>query len=93
VLAALVLAGILAAPAGTAALLVGFGHPRRTSGAWPAVRRFAFAISGTPCLPPIHSAMTEVSTPAVKLLGSAAIAAFGRCAVPGRPGSAGCGGG
>jgi cellulose synthase/poly-beta-1,6-N-acetylglucosamine synthase-like glycosyltransferase len=46
-LAALVLAGILAAPAGTAALLVGSGHPRRTTGAWPATRRFTFAIAGT----------------------------------------------
>ncbi len=49
-LAALVLAGILGAPAGTAALLVGSGHPRRTSGAWPATRRFALAIAGTAVL-------------------------------------------
>jgi cellulose synthase/poly-beta-1,6-N-acetylglucosamine synthase-like glycosyltransferase len=45
-----VLAGILAAPAGTAALLVGSGNPRRTTGAWPATRRFAFAIAGTAVL-------------------------------------------
>jgi cellulose synthase/poly-beta-1,6-N-acetylglucosamine synthase-like glycosyltransferase len=50
VLAALVLAGILAAPAGTAALLVGSGHPARTTGAWPATRRFAFALVGTAVL-------------------------------------------
>jgi cellulose synthase/poly-beta-1,6-N-acetylglucosamine synthase-like glycosyltransferase len=50
VLAALVLAGILGAPVGTAALLVGSGHPRRTSGAWPATRRFALAIAGTAVL-------------------------------------------
>jgi glycosyltransferase involved in cell wall biosynthesis len=50
VLAALVLAGILGAPMGTAALLVGSGHPRRTSGAWPATRRFASAIVGTAVL-------------------------------------------
>jgi cellulose synthase/poly-beta-1,6-N-acetylglucosamine synthase-like glycosyltransferase len=50
VLAALVLAGILAAPVGTAALLLGSGHPRRTTGAWPAARRFAFAIVGTAVL-------------------------------------------
>jgi cellulose synthase/poly-beta-1,6-N-acetylglucosamine synthase-like glycosyltransferase len=50
VLAALVLAGIIAAPIGTAALLVK-SHPRaRTSGAWPATRRFAFAIIGTAVL-------------------------------------------
>jgi cellulose synthase/poly-beta-1,6-N-acetylglucosamine synthase-like glycosyltransferase len=47
VLAALVLAGILAAPLGTAALLIGSGHPRRTSGAWPTTRRFASALIGT----------------------------------------------
>jgi len=50
VLAALVLAGILGAPVGTAALLVGFGHPRRTTGAWPTARRFASAIVGTAVL-------------------------------------------
>ena len=46
-LAALVLAGILAAPVGTAALLIGSGHPARTAGAWPMTRRFAFAVVGT----------------------------------------------
>jgi cellulose synthase/poly-beta-1,6-N-acetylglucosamine synthase-like glycosyltransferase len=50
VLAALVLAGIIAAPVGTAALLAGSGHPRRTTGAWPATRRFTFAIVGTAVL-------------------------------------------
>jgi cellulose synthase/poly-beta-1,6-N-acetylglucosamine synthase-like glycosyltransferase len=50
VLAALVLAGIIGAPVGTAALLVASGHPRRTSGAWPATRRFASAIVGTAVL-------------------------------------------
>ncbi len=49
-LAALVLAGLLGAPVGTAALLVGSGHPRRTRGAWPTTRRFAFAIVGTAVL-------------------------------------------
>ena len=49
-LAALVLAGILAAPMGTAALLVSSRHPKRTTGAWPATRRFAFAIVGTAVL-------------------------------------------
>jgi cellulose synthase/poly-beta-1,6-N-acetylglucosamine synthase-like glycosyltransferase len=47
VLAALVLAGIIGAPLGTAALLVGSGHPSRTHGAWPATRRLTFAIVGT----------------------------------------------
>jgi len=47
VLAALVLAGIVAAPIGTAGLLVQARRRVRTSGAWPAVRRFSFAIGGT----------------------------------------------
>jgi cellulose synthase/poly-beta-1,6-N-acetylglucosamine synthase-like glycosyltransferase len=47
VLAALVLAGIVAAPIGTAGLLVQARRRARTSGAWPAVRRFTFAIGGT----------------------------------------------
>ena len=46
-LAALVLAGIIAAPIGTAALLVQSRRRARTSGAWPSIRRFAFAIIGT----------------------------------------------
>jgi len=47
VLAALVLAGILGAPLGTAALLLGRGHPRRTTGKWPTTRRFGAAVAGT----------------------------------------------
>src|ERR1700756_4488423 len=47
VLAALVLAGIIAAPIGTAGLLVQARRRVRTSGAWPATRRFSFAIIGT----------------------------------------------
>src|SRR5262249_53818545 len=35
---------------GTAALLIGSGHPKRTTGAWPATRRFAAAIVGTAVL-------------------------------------------
>ena len=49
-LAALVLAGIVAAPIGTAALLVHSSRRARTSGAWPAIRRFGFAIGGTAVL-------------------------------------------
>ncbi len=49
-LAALVLAGIVAAPIGTAALLVQSRRRVRTSGAWPATRRFAFAVGGTAVL-------------------------------------------
>ena len=47
VLAALVLAGIVAAPVGTAGLLVQARRRSRTSGTWPAVRRFSFALAGT----------------------------------------------
>ena len=46
-LAALVLAGIVAAPVGTAGLLIRGRGRGRTSGTWPAVRRFAWAIGGT----------------------------------------------
>ena len=46
-LAALVLAGIIAAPVGTAALLIGRGHPHRTTGAWATTRRLAFKVAGT----------------------------------------------
>lgn len=46
-LAALVLAGVLAAPIGTIALLIGTRRPRRTTGAWPTTRRLATAVLGT----------------------------------------------
>jgi cellulose synthase/poly-beta-1,6-N-acetylglucosamine synthase-like glycosyltransferase len=47
VLAALVLAGIIAAPVGTGALLVQARRRARTSGAWPTIRRLFFAVTGT----------------------------------------------
>ena len=46
-LAALVLAGIVAAPLGTAGLLVQARRQSRSAGTWPAIRRFGFAIGGT----------------------------------------------
>ncbi len=46
-LAALVLAGLIAAPIGTAGLLVQSRRRAATAGAWPAVRRFTLAIGGT----------------------------------------------
>ena len=49
-LAALVLAGIIAAPIGTACLLVRARRPIRTAGIWPSIRRFGFAIGGTAVL-------------------------------------------
>ena len=49
-LAALVLAGIVAAPIGTAALLIRSRRRARTAGVWPAVRRLAFAVGGTAAL-------------------------------------------
>jgi hypothetical protein len=50
VLAALVLAGIVAAPIGTAALLVQSRRRVRTVGTWPTIRRFGLAIGGTAAL-------------------------------------------
>jgi cellulose synthase/poly-beta-1,6-N-acetylglucosamine synthase-like glycosyltransferase len=50
VLAALVLAGIIAAPVGTGALLVQARRRARTAGAWPSFRRFFLAICGTALL-------------------------------------------
>jgi cellulose synthase/poly-beta-1,6-N-acetylglucosamine synthase-like glycosyltransferase len=47
VLAALVLAGIVAAPIGTLALLVKSSGNVRDTGAWPPLRRFATAVGGT----------------------------------------------
>jgi glycosyltransferase involved in cell wall biosynthesis len=47
VLAALVLAGIIAAPAGTIALLVKSSGQARMTGAWPPIRRFTTAVTGT----------------------------------------------
>jgi cellulose synthase/poly-beta-1,6-N-acetylglucosamine synthase-like glycosyltransferase len=47
VLSALVLAGILAAPLGTAVLLVRDRPPARSNGAWPTTRRLLLALIGT----------------------------------------------
>jgi cellulose synthase/poly-beta-1,6-N-acetylglucosamine synthase-like glycosyltransferase len=44
---ALLIAGLVAAPLGTFALLVRARRPARTAGAWPSTRRFIFAIAGT----------------------------------------------
>ena len=50
-LQALLLAGIIAAPLGSAALfLPGRGPGLRGAGVWPAVRRFVLAILGTAVL-------------------------------------------
>jgi cellulose synthase/poly-beta-1,6-N-acetylglucosamine synthase-like glycosyltransferase len=57
VLAALVLAGILAAPLGTTALLIGSRRPSRTTGGWPATRRLVLAIIGTAVLAALVSAV------------------------------------
>ncbi len=46
-LAALVLAGIVAAPIGTACLLVQARRRARTAGTWPAARRLILAVGGT----------------------------------------------
>ncbi len=46
-LAALLLAGILAAPAGSALLFLPARKHARTSGAWPEIRRLGLAVAGT----------------------------------------------
>jgi cellulose synthase/poly-beta-1,6-N-acetylglucosamine synthase-like glycosyltransferase len=46
-LAALLLAGIIAAPLGSAALLLPVGERTRPPGSWPTTRRFAMAVLGT----------------------------------------------
>src|SRR5690349_8284288 len=45
--AALVLAGIVAAPIGTICLLIQPSRRRRVTGAWPTARRLLFAVAGT----------------------------------------------
>jgi len=47
VLAALLLAGIIAAPLSSAALFLPVGRRRNVAGAWPATRRLVFALAGT----------------------------------------------
>ncbi len=61
-LAALVLAGIVAAPVGTAGLLVQARRRARTAGTWPAIRRLAFALAGT-------AALAAIVVAALRLLG------------------------
>ncbi|MBO0833040.1 MAG: glycosyltransferase, partial [Actinobacteria bacterium] len=46
-LAALVLAGVVAAPIGTASLLARARHRTRTAGAWPTARRLILAVGAT----------------------------------------------
>lgn len=46
-LASLVLAGIIAAPVGTAGLLVAGRRPARITGPWASFRRLATAVCGT----------------------------------------------
>src|SRR6266566_277567 len=46
-LAALLLAGMVAAPLGSASLFMPAKRPRRASGTWPAVRRIVLAVAGT----------------------------------------------
>ncbi len=49
-LAALLLAGIVAAPLGSAGLFAGARPHARTAGAWPATRRLVLALIGTAVL-------------------------------------------
>src|SRR5580704_6230275 len=49
-LAALLLAGIVAAPLGSAGLFAPARRPRRTAGTWPSARRLLLAVAGTAVL-------------------------------------------
>jgi len=62
VLAALVLAGVIAAPIGTASLLVQASRRARTAGTWPAIRRVIFSVGGT-------IALAAIVVGALRLLG------------------------
>jgi glycosyltransferase involved in cell wall biosynthesis len=64
-LAALLLAGIVAAPLGSAGLFLPAKRRRRTAGAWPATRRFTLALIGT-------AVLAAIVAGALKLLGASA---------------------
>jgi cellulose synthase/poly-beta-1,6-N-acetylglucosamine synthase-like glycosyltransferase len=59
---ALLLAGLISAPLGTAVLLVPARRPAHTSGFWPTTRRLALALAGT-------AVLAAVAAVALKLLG------------------------
>jgi glycosyltransferase involved in cell wall biosynthesis len=62
-LAALLLAGIVAAPLGSACLFLPIRRRARTTGTWPAIRRFVLAVAGTLLL-------AAAAAAAMKLLGA-----------------------
>ena len=49
-LEALVIAGIIAAPLGSAGLFLPASRPARVAGMWPNIRRFTLAVAGTAVL-------------------------------------------
>jgi cellulose synthase/poly-beta-1,6-N-acetylglucosamine synthase-like glycosyltransferase len=58
--AALVLAGIIAAPIGAICLLIQPARRRRVAGAWPVTRRLVFAIAGTVVLAALAGALVRL---------------------------------
>ena len=58
--AALVLAGIVAAPIGTICLLIQPSRRRRVTGTWPAARRLLFAVAGTVVLAALAGLLQEI---------------------------------
>ena len=58
--AALVLAGMLAAPIGTICLLIQPSRRRRVTGAWPSARRLLFAVAGTVLLAVLAGALVRL---------------------------------
>ena len=58
--AALVLAGIIAAPLGAICLLIQPSRRGRVAGAWPVTRRFVFAVAGTVALAALAGALVRL---------------------------------
>src|SRR6266567_519938 len=59
-LAALLLAGIVAAPLGSVMLFLPVRHRVRVAGTWPAIRRFVLAVAGTAVLAAAAAAVLEL---------------------------------
>ena len=84
VFASLVLAGIIAAPIGTLALLIAGRRPARTSGTWPRFRRFGTAVIGTVLLGGLVVGILRLLgvTERNAIVGGAALAAMGLAWLP-----------
>jgi cellulose synthase/poly-beta-1,6-N-acetylglucosamine synthase-like glycosyltransferase len=84
VFASLVLAGIIAAPIGTLALLIAGRRPARTSGTWPRFRRFGTAVIGMVLLGALVVGILRLLgvTERNAIVGGAALAAMGLAWLP-----------